>query len=219
MASVLGIDESGRGPVIGSLFICGVLIDERMNDKLKGIGVKDSKLLSHKRRVELEKEIKKIAKKVKIIKLSPKEIDSAVDSDSGLNLNWLEAKKQAEIINELNPDKAIIDCPSPNCRAYGEYLKILLKNKNVVLTIEHKADKNYVVCGSASIIAKVEREKEVKEIEKMVGESIGSGYSSNQVCQKFLKHNFEKYPEIFRKSWVSWKNHNNMKKQAKLDRF
>lgn len=219
MVLVLGIDEAGRGPVVGSLFIAGVMIDESMDDKLREIGVKDSKLLSHKKRMALEKEIKKIAKNFKVIKVLPKEIDAAVDSDDGTNLNWLEARKQAEIINELKPDKAIIDCPSPNIRAYTEYLRRLLKNKDVELLVEHKADKNFFSCAAASIIAKCERENEVLEIEKMVGESIGSGYASNSICQKFLKNNFEKYPEIFRKSWISWKNHNNMKKQARLGDF
>src|SRR3989338_8589740 len=206
-----------KGPCIGSLFIAGVMIDENMDDKLRAIGVKDSKLLSHKRRVELEKEIRKIAKDVMIIKVMPEEIDAAVDSGDGFNLNWLEARKQAEIINELKPDRAIIDCPSPNISKYTEYLTKLLDNKDVGLVVEHKADKNFPSVAAASIVAKVEREKEVNEIEKMVDESIGSGYVSNKICQRFIKDNFEKYPKIFRKSWSTWKNHDHMKKQAKLD--
>ncbi len=219
MVLVVGIDEAGRGPVIGSLFVCGVMIDESMNDKLKEIGVKDSKLLTHKKRAELEKEIKKIAVAVKIVKVTPKEIDAAVANDSGFNLNWLEAHKQAEIINELKPDKAIIDCPSPNIKAYTAYLRNLLQNKDVELIVEHKADKNFPSVSASSIVAKVEREKEVEEIEKRVGESIGSGYPSNPTCQKFLKDNFEKYPDIFRKSWMPYKNHNNIKQQKKLGEF
>ena len=53
--------------------------------------------------------------------MEPKEVDEALESDS-LNLNWLEAIKFAQIINYLKPDKAIVDCPSPNTRAYKEYL-------------------------------------------------------------------------------------------------
>jgi len=219
MALVLGIDEAGRGPIIGSLFLVGVLLDESMDGRLKEIGVKDSKLLSHKKRMELEKEINKIAKKVKIIRINPEEIDYAVDGNYGSNLNWLEANKQAEIINELKPDKAIIDCPSPNIKKYTEYLLNLIEDKNIELVVEHKADKNFLVCGAASIIAKCEREKEVEEIEKMVGESIGSGYPSNPTCQKFTKKNLEKYPGLFRKSWSTWKNHYNMKNQKNLSEF
>lgn len=217
MTLILGIDEAGRGSVIGSLFIAGVLVEEIDLDKLKEIGVKDSKLLTHKKRIELETKIKKIAKEVKVIKVLPREIDDAVESDH-LNLNWLEAIKQAEIINELNPDKAIIDCPSPNIKAYTNYLRKLLEDKDVELIVEHKADVNFVICGAASIIAKCEREKEVLELKKKYGD-IGPGYPANSITQKFIKENIDNYPEIFRKSWMTYKNHDNARKQKSLEEF
>lgn len=218
----LGIDEAARGPCIGSLFIVGAMFHERDLDKLKSLGVKDSKLLIHKKRVELENEIKKIANKIKIIKVTPKEIDSAVEGNDGLNLNWLEAIKQAEIINELKPDQVIIDCPSPNIKKYTEFLKEKIDRElvdKIEFIVAHHADRDFIAVGGASIIAKVEREKEVEEIEKMVGESIGSGYPSNPICQKFIKNNFEKYPGLFRQSWSTWKNHDHMKNQKKIGEF
>ena len=222
MVLTLGIDEAGRGPCVGSMFIVGAMFEEQDLVKLKNLGVKDSKLLTHKRRVELEKSIKKIAKKIKIIKVSPKEIDEAVESDSGLNLNWLEALKQAEIINELKPDKVIIDCPSPNIKKYTDYLKERIKKElvdKIIFVVEHKADVNFVECSSASIVAKVMRENEVKDIERMVGESIGSGYTSNPICQQFIKDKMDKYPKIFRKSWLTYKNHKKIKEQKTLDTY
>lgn len=218
MVKVLGVDEAGKGPCIGSLFLVGVVVEEEDIPKLESIGVKDSKLLTHKKRVAMEKEIKEIAVKLKIIKILPKEIDYAVEGNDGLNLNWLEAHKTAEIINELKPDIAIIDCPSPNIAKYKEYLSALLDNPNIKLILEHHAEKYFPV-GAASIVAKVEREKEVEEIESMVNESIGSGYPSNQICQKFIKNNFEKYPGLFRQSWSTWKNHAHMKNQKKIGEF
>lgn len=209
----LGIDEAGRGPVIGSLVIAGVMVDElgwRVD------GVKDSKLLSHKKRIELDKKIKKTSR-YKIIKISPQEIDNALFSRH-LNLNWLEAVKQAEIINALKPDKAIIDCPSPNCKKYTQYLKRLLKNKKTELIVEHKADMKYPVCSAASILAKVEREKEIAQLKKKYG-NIGPGYPSNPITQKFIKENWEKHPEIFRKSWITFKNHQKQKHQKRLGDF
>ena len=56
MVNILGVDEAGRGPVIGSLFIAGVLVDEKDLNKLKNLGVKDSKLLLHKK-IRYEKEL------------------------------------------------------------------------------------------------------------------------------------------------------------------
>ena len=222
MVNVCGIDEAGRGPCIGSMFIVGTLYEEGKLKALRDIGVKDSKLLSHKKRVELAKKIRKITEKVKVIQIEPREIDDAVDGKDGLNLNWLEAIKTAEIINELEPDKAVIDCPSPNIRAYTNFLKKYIKKSlldKVILIVEHKADKNYVECASSSIIAKVSREQEVEKIENIVGQSIGSGYTSNPICQKFLKENWDKYPELFRRTWVSWKNHKHMQDQKKIEEF
>ena len=217
MVKVLGIDEAGRGPIIGSMFLVGVLANEGVELKFKEIGVKDSKLLTHKKRCLLENKIKDLALKVKIVRVQPLEIDSAVDGGK-INLNWLEAHKQAEIINELKPEKAIIDCPSPNCRKYKAYLKALLIDKNVELVVEHKADKNFFIVGAASIIAKCEREKEVAELKKKYGD-FGSGYMSDPYCNKFFKEKFEKHPELFRKSWAPYKDAVNGKKQTTLDKF
>ena len=46
MTIVLGTDEAGRGPVIGLLVTAAVTIDKKDEEKLKNLGVKDSKLLS-----------------------------------------------------------------------------------------------------------------------------------------------------------------------------
>jgi len=211
---VLGIDEAGRGPVIGPLVVAGVMIEEGSENKIDG--VKDSKLLTHKKRVELDKKIKKNSEFL-IISVKPQEIDEALLSDH-LNLNWLEAHKQAEIINKLKPDKAIIDCPSPNCEKYTEFLKKLLNNKDIELIIEHKADLNYPTCAAASILAKVKREEEMEEIQKKYGET-GPGYPANPITKQFVKENWEKHPEIFRRTWSTWKNQQKMKDQKTLERF
>ncbi len=168
MTRILGIDETGRGPIIGSMFIVGVLATEETESNFKELGVKDSKLLTHKKRCLLEGKIKDLALKVKIIQVKPEEIDNAVDGGS-INLNWLEAHKQAEIINELKPDKVIIDCPSPNCKKYTDYLKALLNDKSIELVVEHRAEK-YMCVAAASVIAKCEREKEVAELKKKYGD-------------------------------------------------
>ena len=218
----LGIDEAGKGPIIGSLFIAGAMFNEEDLSKIKLAGVKDSKLLSHKKRKELAKIIENLAVGIKVIQVEPREIDKAVLDDNGFNLNWLEAEKQAEIINQLKPHRVIIDCPSPNIKAYTSYIKKLIDPillKTLKLIIEHKADKNFCECSSASIIAKCTREEEVEKIEKLVGESIGSGYPSNKVCQEFLKENYEKYPNLIRKSWSTYKDLINKKNQKTLEEF
>ena len=161
----------------------------------------------------LAEKIKKIVKKYKIIKIEPKEIDEAIDGNQSLNLNWLEAHKTAEIINELKPDKAIIDCPSPNIKKYREYLVKLLDNKNIGLIVEHHAEKYFPV-GASSIIAKCIREEEIEKIKKKYNIEFGSGYMSDPRTQKFLEENYNnpRLEGIFRKSWMPFKNHVNKQK-------
>ena len=201
---ICGIDEAGRGPVIGPLVIVGFMLDEKDIPKLEKLKVKDSKLLTPRQREFLAKKLRKFRHEIIII--PPDEIDHAVKGNDGLNLNWLEARKTAEIINELKPDKAIIDSPSPNIKAYTSYIKDYLRRKQVELICAHKADVKYPIVSAASILAKSTREEEVKKIEKMVGQSIGSGYPSNPICRRFLEANWDRYPDIFRKSWASYKN-------------
>lgn len=193
------------------------MIEEDKIDKLKKLGIKDSKLLTHKKIFELDKKIRKITK-FKILVIKPEEIDEVIESENHMNLNWLEAHKSAEIINNLKPDKVIVDCPSPNINKYKGYLKQLLNNKKIELVVEHKADLNFLIVAASSIIAKATREKEMDTIKKKYGKT-GPGYMSNSITQEFLKENWDKHPEIFRKSWISWKNHKNNKEQKKLGEF
>ena len=137
---------------------------------------------------------------------------------NGSNLNWLEANKTVELVNILQPDKAIIDCPSPNTKAFASYLRERLKNKDIEIIAEHKADVKYPIVSAASICAKVMRDKEVSELEKKYGK-LGSGYAHDPVTQKFLKENWAKHPEIFRHSWESYKRMHTIKDQKKLGEF
>jgi ribonuclease HII len=107
---VAGVDDAGRGAVIGPLVIAGVLVKEEDLPKLKELGVKDSKLLSPHRRELLAVEIKRIAQKYHVIRLSPREIDVVVMSGRKLHkLNWLEAQTMAKVIEALKPDKVYVD--------------------------------------------------------------------------------------------------------------
>ncbi len=218
MATVLGIDEAGRGPVVGPLSICGVLMDEEEIPKLVKEKVKDSKLLTFRQRGDLFGKLIKIAKRYKILIVEPEEIDAAVEGKEGLNLNWLEAEKAVDLINTLNPDKVIIDCPSPNTKAFASYIRERIKNKNIEIVAEHKADVKYPIVSAASICAKVMRDKKVSELEKKYGK-IGSGYAHDPVTQKFLKENWLKHPEVFRHSWESYKRMHTIKDQKKLGEF
>ena len=105
----------------------------------------------------------------------------------GLNLNWLEADKSAEILDNLNPNKAIIDAPGNNIEKYRVYLLKKLKNKDIKLVLEHKADLNHPVVSAASILAKVTRDTEIELLKKELGIDFGSGYMTDPKTVEFLK--------------------------------
>ncbi len=213
---ISGIDDAGRGPVLGPMVLAGVLIDEKDEHKLKDIGARDSKTLTPKRREELAKKIKKIVKSYHIVIIHASEIDHKLAH--GINLNDIEALKAAEIIDKLNPGKVILDCPSNNKKAWKNKVYEHIKNKNIILICEHKAER-FPPVGAASILAKVTRDEEVAKIQKIIPFDIGSGYSSDPRTQKFMKEHLNEYEELFRKSWSTYQNHKEGKKQRNLGDF
>ena len=218
MVLVCGIDEARRGPVLSVMVMCGALIEEKDLPKLIKLKPRDSKLMTADEREELYPKLLPVLKYYRVFILQPAEIDKAVHGHDGLNLNKLEAKKSAEILNEFNPDKAIIDCPSNNISSYKIYLKKLVKNKKIELILEHNAER-YPLVAAASIIAKVTGDREIEKIKKQIGIDFGSGYMSDPKTVEFLKNNFEKYPELFRKSWFPYQELVNKKFQKSLSDF
>ena len=217
----LGIDDAGRGPVIGPMVLAGCLIEDKAEKELKRLGVRDSKQLTQKRREFLEKVIKEKAETFEIEVVHPSEIDGK--SESGINLNHLEAIMAAKIINRINKGykkiKVIIDCPSPSKLKWRDVVKTEIEDLyNLEILCEHKADKNHISVAAASILAKCEREKEMAVLKKKYGDHVGSGYSSDPSTKKFLQDNIKKYNNhgIFRKSWKTWKNAASKTGQKKL---
>jgi len=200
---VAGVDDAGRGSVIGPLVIAGVLMKEEDIPKLIELGVKDSKLLSPHRREVLAVQIKQIAQKHTIIKLAPKEIDKVVQTGRKLHrLNRLEAQTMAKVIETLKPDKAYVDASDVLEERFKQHILELLPSKMEIVS-EHKADRKYPIVSAASIIAKVERDKEIMELAKKYGD-FGCGYPTDPKTISFLQQileKSEKYPDFVRKSW------------------
>src|SRR3989344_3394164 len=97
---VLGIDDAGRGPVIGPMILAGALLTSEQEKLLKRHNVRDSKIVLHPERIKLAKIIKQNSVSFKVIKTSPEAIDDSLAK--GTNLNTLEAKIAAVIINSIN---------------------------------------------------------------------------------------------------------------------
>ena len=206
---LLGIDDAGRGPVIGPMILAGCLVDEEGEKKLRKLGVTDSKALTQKRREFLEEKIKEIAITYEVIIVLPNEIDG--HNGDGIKLNEVEAIMCAGIINKINKGfekiKVVVDCPSPNTSKWCDFLKTKVQNlKNLEISCEHKADKNHISVSAASILAKCVREREMDKLKEIFGSEIGSGYCSDPLTCKFLEKYAKKHEDkgIFRKTWITW---------------
>ncbi len=218
---LLGIDEAGRGPVIGSMMMAGVLIDSKDLEKLKTLGVKDSKQLPRKTRDEMAKEIERIAKEVRLVEITPREIDNMRKT---MSLNEIEARKVVELIDkfENKPDKIYIDCPDPIPDTFINRLKALMDVDEFELVVEHKADEKYPVVSAASIIAKVARDLHVDDLGKKYGMDMGTGYPHDELAIKAIEKFLEKdgkLPPFVRKSWDTAKRLVEKREQRKLSDF
>ncbi|OIO64325.1 ribonuclease HII [Candidatus Woesearchaeota archaeon CG1_02_57_44] len=200
---ILGIDEAGRGPVIGPLVICGCVIDQKDEPALKAAHVKDSKLLSPAQRQRARASIEQLAKSIVVVIIKPGEIDAS--SAAGVNLNQLEALKAAEIIGKSKADQHIMDCPSNNILGFHGFMSAMVKEPGKLL-LEHQADKRHIAVAAASIIAKTTRDAAIETIKAEIGIDFGSGYPSDPKTVAFLNKYHTEYEHLFRKSWATYKN-------------
>ena len=211
---ICGVDEAGRGPVIGPLVVAGICGDERV---IASLGVKDSKKLSAKRREKLAEEIKKVASKIIVIRVEPEEIDALREK---MTLNDIEVELFARVISQLNGDKVYVDAADVNEDRFAEEIKKRL-GKDVEIISEHKADSKYPMVSAASIIAKVERDRIIEDLKEELGE-FGSGYPADERTKKFLEKYVKEHNELpphTRHSWKSAKRAMKKKEQKKLGDF
>jgi ribonuclease HII len=194
-----GVDEAGRGSIIGPLVVAGVGIRESKIARLSEMGVRDSKALTPKARARLFGQIIKVVDSVCIRKVDPAQVDGSVMIRG---LNRLEAKVMASVIDNIGADEVYVDCCDVNPERYrnsiGQHLNCSPKVHSM-----HHADAINVVVSAASIVAKITRDHEVQLIRNRY-RSIGSGYPSDEQTMRFIRHWVNKNgsaPEFARKSW------------------
>lgn len=195
-----GVDEAGRGAIIGPLVVAGISIRESKIARLSEMGVKDSKMLTPKARARLFGEILKVVDSVCVRKVAADEVDGSVMIKG---LNRLEAKVMAGVIDDISADEVYVDCCDVNPARYKEYMEQHLSRRPKRLHSMHHADSINVVVSAASIIAKITRDQEIQEIRNRY-RSIGSGYPSDEKTMRFIKRWVAKNgeaPEFARKSW------------------
>ena len=194
---ICGVDDAGRGSMIGPMVIAGISIEKKNIPKLRKLGVRDSKKLSPKKRELLYKQIVKLVDDYHVIRIPPRTIDKYVFEH---NLNHLEAKKMAEVISNLNPDISYVDSCDVNAARFGREISDLSKKSKV--KSYHYADSRFVVVSAASIIAKVSRDHSIMRLNKTA--NLGSGYPSDKKSVNYVKKvvsSKKSLPTSIRKSW------------------
>lgn len=198
---ILGIDEAGRGPVLGPLIVAGVVIPEEKNNTLERMGVKDSKRLTPNRRKVLSRKLKN-SFEYETVSITASDIDNL--REKGLNLNEIEKMAMIKVIEKLNFDKAILDSVDIKPERFVSEIKDVIGDKDILA--EHKADDNFIQVAAASIIAKVERDEDIEKINKDYRKlgGIGSGYPSDPKTKKFLTNfTYDEMPDFVRRSWAT----------------
>ncbi len=213
---VAGIDEAGRGPVVGPLVMAVACIEKKDEQLLADLGVKDSKQLAKKKREELFPKIQKTVHSFNIAKVTAKELDALMERHS---LNEIEAMVAGQLLNSLEKKPKIVFVDSPDIlqENFGVRIKKYISFE-VKINSEHKADVNYPIVSAASVLAKVVRDNEILELEKVFGK-IGSGYSHDEQTITFLKKYLQmnnSFPEIVRKKWLTAQNLLEEKFQKKI---
>lgn len=216
-----GIDDATKCPCIGSIFIAGVVADESLVEKWRKAGVKDSKLLSPRRRDKLYRLIRCTALTTSIRHIPPLEID-----DKSLNLNSWEMVAFLKLLRTLyrrRPfSKVIVDNWEVSADLFFKRLELLtgrgmaslLREKRVLIPKrlhrkieifpEHQADENHVIVGAASILAKVSSDRQYDRYRKLYGD-FGSGSPGDPRTRYYVwKHRNNPTP-IIRQSWNTYK--------------
>jgi len=205
---VCGVDDAGRGPVIGPLVVAGIRIEEEKLDQLRLLGVKDSKKLSPEARLKLSIEIPEIVDEYHIVELEAAHLDRVVNhSPKFQRLNLLEARAMAEVIEKLKPHLVYVDASDTRPERFKNNILENLSFRPKVVS-EHHADEKYPSVSAASILAKVRRDSRIKELKKEYG-NIGSGYAHDPITVKFLSEYYlmnRDFPPIVRRSWKTLQN-------------
>ncbi len=212
MAKVVGIDEAGRGPVIGSMFIGGFMVDEEKLSEVEKLGVKDSKKLSDEKRESLAEKLREMGEPF-LKEITASEIDELREL---MSLNEIEIQGFTDVIERSDADKIIVDLPEPDGDRFIRKMKKELpaRFQERDFTAEHEADDNFPIVSAASIIAKSARENHVDELKKKYGYDFKSGYPHDAPTINFLEKYVEEHGDLPEETRESWSTAERIRREA-----
>ena len=198
MPLICGVDEAGKGAVLGPMVVAGFAC--RDLSAVAALGVRDSKQLTRNRREDLYDQIRSICTTTVVV-LSAADIDQARET---VTMNLIVARGHAAVISTLAPAVAYVDACDVNAGRYRETVTALLDPPSSCQVIaEHRADSTYPVVAAASIIAKVTRDRLIDALAEECG-PIGSGYPSDRYTIEYLSDYIGRHhapPSCARKTW------------------
>ena len=208
---IVGIDEAGKGPVIGPMCIGGVRIDKSKSNAFKNLGVADSKKLSPKKREHLAAQIKKYADDYFVFEVSPGQID---ELRKLMSMNDIMVLGFGNVIEKLRGDEIYVDAADVKEERFGKrlldnYMKEHPDAAAPKIVSKHGADDLFPVVSAASIVAKVRRDELIEDLKMEIGIDFGSGYPSDPKTKKFLQDWYDEHgslPDIVRHSWKTAQN-------------
>jgi ribonuclease HII len=207
-----GVDEAGKGPVLGSMFAAAVYgAPSALPDD-----VGDSKGIAPARREELATTIRDVAT------VGVAEIPVAMIDDHETDMNTLTVAAHARAVNEIAADghAGTVDAGDADAARFGTRVASRV-DADVQITAEHQADESDPLVGAASIVAKVERDAHVERLADEHGD-VGSGYPSDPTTREFLREYVERYddlPPCARTSWSTCADVLAAAEQSALDEF
>jgi ribonuclease HII len=199
---LMGVDEAGKGPVIGSMFVAGLVIDEEALFYLAALGVRDSKQLHALRREQLCDKILELAKDYHILEVSPRMID---ELRQVMTMNEVMVRSHAHVVRCLHADRAFLDAADVDEARFAERVRMESSTK-MDLIAEHKADRKHLVVSAASILAKVKRDESIKNLERINNCTMGSGYPNDPKTIEFLQGWLREkgnLPPFVRSTWAT----------------
>ncbi|WP_254272373.1 ribonuclease HII [Haloarcula marina] len=190
-----GVDEAGKGPVLGSMFAAAV----RAETAALPDGVGDSKGIAPDRRERLDEEIRAAADAVAVAEIPVARID-----DPETDMNTLTVAAHAEALSGVAADGlgGTVDAGDTDAERFGRRVADRV-DATVTVTAEHGADETDPLVGAASIVAKVARDAHVAALAERYGE-VGSGYPSDPTTRAFLAAYVEDngvLPDCARTTW------------------
>ena len=216
---ILGIDEAGRGPVMGPMvYACAYWKEEYDNDIRKKFKFNDSKALKPEEREKMFEQIKTHPNIIRyeLIVLTSDYISKEMLKRQKVSLNEISQNSAKTLIKmardkKVNIRKIYVDTVGPAI-PYQNLLKASLDDQSIVVKVEPKADATFECVSAASIVAKVTRDSHIEIIEKE-DKDCGSGYPSDPKTKEWLKNNYDNVFGFGREVRFSWKTVDTMFKE------